>query len=510
MLAGDARTDDSKTEESKTDSDTLLGLSPSTSVSDVDTVSVLGLAIGQYSRSVIAADLDTHAHKMAQAFDEALVHGSALTMLPNYSIDPTGNEAGNYLVIDLGGSTLRVAVITIAPPDGRTREERVSVVTSRKWLVENSNKQVDDGFFAWVGSNIRETLALQTAIDPDSEIPTGITWSFPLDSTSYNTANILHMGKGYDIDSSIFGHDLKHVLESSVWKHHHLRINVACIINDSLAVYAASSFLDSNTGMAMVLGTGLNVCCQLTTLLRIHALKRLEAEDHCLFNTETSLFGADLVEPFATKYDVAIDGRFSAKPRFSPHMELDPDGSVIFQPSELLTSGRYLPELVRLTLVEMVERSEVFSGQKNLAALYKPYEGVTGELLCFVHECDDLAVVAAKLESFYSFKPGLVSAADVASVRLLVGAVIRRSAYLVAVAIVAFLRLMASHNGLSRRVVSIGYVGSVMEYFNRMRGMIAAYVNGSACAEELGVTIELQMVKESSVVGAAIGAACHS
>lgn len=497
--------------EIKTDSDLLLGLSPTTSISDMDTISVLGHAVELFTRSIDPAALDAHAAKMTASFNESLLEGSELTMLPNFSIHPTGDEHGNFLVIDLGGSTLRVAVISISPPlEGVTREERVQLVTSRKWQVDNSNKVVDDKFFAWIGSNIKATLESQSVILADATINTGITWSFALESTSYNSAKILHMGKGYEVSKDIQGRDLKQVLEASVLKHHQLKINVESIINDSLAVYAAGSFIDSNTKLAMVLGTGLNFCCQLATLDRIHDLKHLGSEEELLFNSETSLFGQEMVEPFATKYDCIIDSRFGAVPGFAPHMSLDPETNAIFQPSELLASGRYLPELVRLVFVELVEKGELFTNQKQLGRIHAPYEGVDGEFLCFVHECDDDLQVAAKIEKQFGWASGLVLPSEVMSVRLLVDAVIRRAAFIVAISIVAFINLLATHNGeMSNKVVTIGYVGSVMTYFNNLRSMIGDYVNQCSFAREQGVQVVLQEVHESSVVGAAIGAACH-
>lgn len=497
--------------EHKTDSEALLGLSPSTSISDAETASILNLALDLFTRSVQPTQLDFHALQMHNSFEELLALGSELTMLPNYSIDPTGNEHGNFLVIDLGGSTLRVAVVTIAPPkEGTSQQDRIQIVTSKKWQVENSNKHVNSSFFAWIGENIKATLDSQNAILPHSEINTGITWSFSLESTSYNSANILHMGKGYVIDKDIYGQDLKKVLEQSVWEHHHLKINVQTIINDSLAVYAAGCFIDDKTKLAMVLGTGLNYCCLLVTLSRIHALKHLAGEHHCLFNTETSLFGKELVEPFATKYDLVIDPRFASIPNFSPHMSLDPSSNEIFQPSELLASGRYLPELVRLVLVEMIEKGDIFTSQKKLTQIYTEYEGVTGELICFIHECDDEQMVAAKIATFYGWLPNLVLRSDVVSIKLLVDAVIRRAAYIVAISIVAFMKLLASHNGIQNKTFTIGYVGSVITYFHKMRGMIAEYVNQCTFIKQNGVNVELQIVNESSVVGAAIGAACHA
>lgn len=493
--------------DTKTDSDLSLTLSPSTSVLDSED-SALQHALYAFSRSVDPPQLGAHAAALSADFEQALREGLALSMLPNHSILPTGDEHGDFLVVDLGGSTLRVAVISVAPPQAGARKDRIRIVVLRKWTVDDTRKTVDGGFFAWIAARVAETLAQQSVLAGRGPLAAGITWLFPLQATSHNLGNVLHMGKGYVVLDAVSGRDLN-ALVTEALAALGIAVQVRLIVNDSLAVYAAAAFLDATTQMAMVLGTGLNMCCQLD-LAGLPAAKQVAGELRVLLNTETSLFGASLVAPFATAYDAAIDARFASALAFRPHMELDLAGA-IFQPSELLTSGRYLPELVRLVLAELAAKGEVFGGIKNLAALHTPYAGITGQLVCFVSETEENSAIAGELACSLGWDRAALTVGDVAAVKLVVDAVVRRAAYIVAAAVVACLQLLHRHNGpFASRTVAIGYVGLVMEYFHVLRTAIAAYANGCPELVALGVHVELRPVSDSSLVGAAIGAATRS
>ena len=501
-----------------TGSDTSLALAISLlpslflSVSPAHDLPMLALAALEFEKHASPQNLPAHALRLCADFNQSLSMNSPISMLPNYAILPSGDEHGDFLVIDLGGLTLRVAVITIGKRttanSRAARQARISVVASRSWIVDNLRKIVNKAFFSWICKCIWETLASQKTVLPLALITTGITWSFPLESTSYNTANIFHMAKGFVVDAEIVGCDLKQLLELAMLDSYGVSLNVQSIINDLLAVFSAARFLDEHTLLAMVLGTGVNFCCQLAVLQQIAPDKRLREEHHVLFNTETSLFGRSLLPLFATKYDCAIDARFADFAHFHPHMEVDPFTNTIFQPLELLSSGRYLPELARLVVVDMVAQKEIFANQKNLSMLEHAYQGFTGELMCGISESDNDFSVAELVEKHFSWAPQLISLPDAANLRMLVDAILGRAAYVLAVAIVAYVKLLAQHNGeFKDSQISIGYVGSVMEYFESLRNAVTRLVNECADVADLGVFVSLESINESSLVGTAIAAA---
>lgn len=540
-----------------TASDILLALSPSSSLSDPEPDSVLATALTAFLGPVESGNVGSQARDLALLLDEALSK-SDLSMIPCYLVDPSGEEHGRFLAIDLGGSTLRVAVIEIeqleekpseqeleqeqeqpqpepeqlqpqpeqpqsqpepeqrngSEPDCESsRRSRVRIVHSRLWTVEGRHKHVDEAFFDWLAANACSVLA---ASRQESEpalfsqpLATGITWSFALEAAAPHRAKIAHMAKGYTLDARVAGRELGALVEAAMARRG-VPVRVDAILNDLLAVYAAGRFFDPKTEAAMVLGTGFNVCCAVDVDDNSPAQKRLPGQKKVLYNAEASLFGCGLALALATCYDELVDARFGAELAFSPHLELDPESGAMFQPCELLAAGRYVPELVRHVLVAMAQRREVFGAQKCIKPLQVAYSGMTGELVCLACESQGDDVVARALELHFLWAPRLVLRADVAAFRLVSRAVVRRAAYVIASAVAGFVLFLASHNGrFKHHTITIGYVGSVMEHFHTMRTAITELVNACEDVSALGVRVEFELVPESLLVGAAISAAYH-
>ncbi|KAF7579846.1 Hexokinase family protein [Clavispora lusitaniae] len=544
-----------------TASDISLASSPSSSLSDPEPDSVLATALTAFLGPVESGDVGGQARDLALSLDEALSK-SDLSMIPCYLVDPSGEEHGRFLAIDLGGSTLRVAVIEIgqseekpseqeqeqpepeqtepeqlqpeqeqeqpqpepeqrngSEPNGSedhcesSRRSRVRIVHSRSWTVEGRHKHVDEAFFDWLAANACSVLAASRQESQPASfsqpLATGITWSFALEAAAPHRAKIAHMAKGYTLDARVAGRELGALVEAAMARRG-VPVRVDAILNDSLAVYAAGRFFDPKTEAAMVLGTGFNVCCAVDVDDKLPAQKRLPGQKKVLYNAEASLFGCGLASALATCYDELVDARFGAELAFAPHLELDPESGAMFQPCELLAAGRYVPELVRHVLVAMAQRREVFGAQKCIEPLQVAYSGMTGELVCLACESPGDDVVARALESHFQWAPRSVSRADVAAFRLVSRAVVRRAAYVIASAVAGFVLFLASHNGRFKHdTITIGYVGSVMEHFHTMRTAITELVNACEDVSALGVRVEFELVPESSLVGAAISAAYH-
>ncbi|KAI3404537.2 NAG5 [Candida oxycetoniae] len=440
---------------------------------------------------------------------------NGISMVPSYNLSPDGSEHGQYLVIDLGGSTLRIAVIDISPDLQRSRSERVHIVLEEKWIISNEYKNIDRNFFKFIGSKIMEILSRQDLIKSSSLIKTGMTWSFPLETTSYNSGNIRHVSKGYTLDPEVCGKDLKFLLESILHDEFGIKIDVRSVMNDSVAVYSAGSFLDDKLILAMVLGTGFNMCCPLNAdAEKMHKTKLID--DKLLFNTELSLFGEDLCDCLGTKYDAMIDKRLqNFKHHFKPYTMLDPEDNTAFQPNELLTSGRYLPEISRLIMVDLYNKKELFSQytpEELGKILNVSYDGFEGELMCFVDENSDYEEINKKFLDCYGWsKP--VEKSDITKIKTITSFVIKRAAFIVANSIIAFLKLLSEYNTDNNKIeglITIGYVGSVLTYFINYRNMVLDYVNTNEEVKKLGCEIKLELIENSSVIGAAIGAAFYS
>lgn len=130
------------------------------------------------------------------------VQNSTKTMLPSYIYRlPTGSEVGHAVGIDLGGSTLRVALISFPQRE---------VLRRQVWKIEDTQKRLPaKHFFDWVAERVKIVVGEEGSAENGNLVPVGLTWSFPMDQTSLWSGNVKTMGKGYLTHEGIEGSDLR-------------------------------------------------------------------------------------------------------------------------------------------------------------------------------------------------------------------------------------------------------------------------------------------------------------
>ncbi len=106
---------------------------------------------------------------------------SPQSMLPshNYTL-PTGQEQGIYLALEVGGSTLRVALVEL----GRKGigQERLRVRCKECSPIDASVRQLKGlAFFDWIAERIRDMLAMASDVEWREPLRMGIAWSFPVE-----------------------------------------------------------------------------------------------------------------------------------------------------------------------------------------------------------------------------------------------------------------------------------------------------------------------------------------
>ena len=105
-------------------------------------------------------------------------------MLPSYShLLPAGTECGQFLALDVGGSTLRVALVELRGRLAKEGEES-EIVSMKSFFISPEIKNLEGmAFFDWMAARIGEVLAdgLREDQDPDQTIPMALAWSFPIE-----------------------------------------------------------------------------------------------------------------------------------------------------------------------------------------------------------------------------------------------------------------------------------------------------------------------------------------
>lgn len=121
--------------------------------------------------------------KLKQQILDAL-QADVQCMLPSYSHQlPVGSEYGQFLALDVGGSTLRVALVELR---GREKgsENATEIVSMQNYRITKEVKDLEGiAFFEWMAARITETI--QTTLNREHSVekplPVSMAWSFPIE-----------------------------------------------------------------------------------------------------------------------------------------------------------------------------------------------------------------------------------------------------------------------------------------------------------------------------------------
>lgn len=430
----------------------------------------------------------------------SLGNEKASNMLPSclYRL-PSGKEEGNFLSVDLGGSTFRVAFVHL------TSSEQ-SIVCQDVYPVSDEVKSMSgELFFAWMAEKVKH--AIDTAIDNGvissdyQRINIGLSWSFPFVQTSDPASGfIASMGKGYNVEEEILGWDLREAFESRLEKLG-CRAQVTALVNDGAASMICLAYLKpSTTRMGLILGTGVNAAVMTPFELvenkaKFEGLSYPKSAKECVFNTEASMLGGDGVIP-DTVWDTEVDS-MNEKPGF--------------QPLETRVSGRYLGEISRL-----VCRDLHFAGCLrtivNKKFLSTPYS-LDGRLLsdfeaCFRASKDGKPNLTAARASFVERFPQHleISNEDLTQLYSIFCAVSDRSAALTAACLIALASEMLTPQMAENCTIS--YTGTVIEKYYGFLEKTQSYLN--ALGASRGIHLELAGSENGSILGPTIAAAMLS
>jgi hexokinase len=120
-------------------------------------------------------------------------------MLPSFSHKlPTGRECGQYLALDVGGSTLRVALVELRAGQGQA-ENQSDIVRIMAFKINQDVKNLEGmAFFDWMADRIVETISsgLKSNHSPTRPMLMSLAWSFPIEyaeplNPSYTAVRIL-------------------------------------------------------------------------------------------------------------------------------------------------------------------------------------------------------------------------------------------------------------------------------------------------------------------------------
>ncbi|KEY66880.1 hypothetical protein S7711_05234 [Stachybotrys chartarum IBT 7711] len=440
-------------------------------------------------------------------------------MIPSYVHQlPTGLESGQYLALDVGGSTLRVALVGLRGSKEQSR--RVSeIISIRSFSIDKTIKHLEGmAFFDWMAGRIVETLSTTQVKEEGSSraLPIALSWSFPIEQTSLGSGKLQGMGKGFYANKGLIGQDLKDIVRLAC-QHHGLEVELQAILNDSSACLLSQSYSHVSTRFGVILGTGVNIAAYLPTSIigRFKFGQRppswFEEASHVIVNTELGMFGHHMLP--LMKWDIEL---LEGHPR--------PD----FQPLEHLVSGMYLGELGRLALVDAIQSTGIFGGVVP-PSLTTPYTMGADMLAAVESDISSDLVHARRMFAERHPSTQVPTAADMSVLRSLASFISVRSSAILATCVYTLwdLRLDSQQSfietlpaasqareeaeaELRLPITTVSCNGSIVEkypgYFASFQRYVNQLVQGSGRAE-VG-DIELVPAEESALLGAAVALAC--
>lgn len=405
-------------------------------------------------------------------------------MIPFFDVTLNNNsiEKGSLVtVIDIGGSTLRISVVKFL------EDNNAECIINKTWLISDSNKHFDRPFFNWIANNFKsiiddELLKKLSSSNNENRVNIGITWSFPLiQNVAPNRGIISDLGKGFSICDEFKRKDLKDIFETCFMSNDIL-INVCAIVNDSISAYIAGLYF-KNSRLALVQGTGVNSCFLINSNMlgdsKKHSFENNERLSKYLINTEASFLGFHLVD-YITNIDHKLENAWSSiieNNYLPPHLTTKMFG--VFQPLELLTSGRYLPEIIRRIIVENVFGTNFDTNILN-----------TDEQLPY-------GLSATKLSNLYN---NINDLKDLNNLKIITDALIYRASLILASYIIAMLKVTKFTN---IDTLDICVVGSMLEYFPGYKEKVLDILKKQSKRQKIP-NICFDFIKDSSIYGAAI------
>lgn len=408
---------------------------------------------------------------IASRFQEAMDIGlagksSSLKMLPSFIGSPTGQEQGQVIAVDFGGTNVRVLLVELSGT-GRSRILNMRSFPLKDKLINYDYTAVSasgPALFDFVTGKISEI------IPADGMYPLGYTFSFPCRQQGVDKAVLISWTKEIKT-GGVEGRDVGQMLRAALENGGLGRVRLQAVINDTTGTLLTAAYSDSATTIGAICGTGHNSCY----LESCHPLTNRPM----IVNLESGNF--DGVQQ--TRYDILLD-QASEKP-----------GA---QRLEKMASGQYLGELVRLIVSSLVADGHISNGFEGL---FVPYSLLTEDISAILGdttpELGDVAAVATARWGITKLK-----VSEYKAIQIIARLVAVRSARLVAATWAGV--LIKIDPGLVRRH-TIAVDGSLYE---KMPGYAEQLAN--TLVEIFGdkaYQITIRLSKDGSGIGAAIAAA---
>lgn len=283
------------------------------------------------------------AHAFREKVEEGLNKNNAeIQCIPTFILPKATDVKGKALVLDLGGTNYRVAIVDfstekpiIYPNNGWKKD--MSIMKSPGYTREELFKELAD---------------LIVEIKREEEMPIGYCFSYPTESIPGGDARLLRWTKGVDIREMVEQFVGKPLLDYLNEKNK-IRFTGVKVLNDTIAsLFAGLTDKSYDAYIGLIVGTGTNMA----TFIPSDKITKLDPECHVQGLIPVNLESGNFYPPFLTAVDDTVDATSDSlgKQRF-----------------EKAVSGMYLGDILKAAF-PLEEFEERFDARKLTAIMNYP------------------------------------------------------------------------------------------------------------------------------------------
>lgn len=262
--------------------------------------------------------------------------------IPTFIAPKTTHIKGKSLVLDLGGTNYRVAIVdfdkatpTVHPNNGWKKD--MSIMKSVGYTREELFKELAD---------------MIIGIKREEEMPIGYCFSYPTESIPGGDARLLRWTKGVDIREMV-GQFVGKPLLDYLNEKNKIRFTGVKVLNDTIAsLFAGLTDKSYDAYIGLIVGTGTNMA----TFIPSDKITKLDPECHVQGLIPVNLESGNFYPPFLTAVDDTVDATSDSlgKQRF-----------------EKAVSGMYLGDILKAAF-PLEEFEERFDARKLTAIMNYP------------------------------------------------------------------------------------------------------------------------------------------
>ena len=283
------------------------------------------------------------AHAFREKVEEGLNKNNAeIQCIPTFILPKATDVKGKALVLDLGGTNYRVAIVDfstekpiIYPNNGWKKD--MSIMKSPGYTREELFKELAD---------------LIVEIKREEEMPIGYCLSYPTESIPGGDARLLRWTKGVDIREMV-GQFVGKPLLDYLNEKNKIRFTGVKVLNDTIAsLFAGLTDKSYDAYIGLIVGTGTNMA----TFIPSDKITKLDPECHVQGLIPVNLESGNFYPPFLTAVDDTVDATSDSlgKQRF-----------------EKAVSGMYLGDILKAAF-PLEEFEEKFDARKLTAIMNYP------------------------------------------------------------------------------------------------------------------------------------------